>query len=176
MINLSGCIVLPLGVDKIFLIRKILRFDKSDRYFRFDHRVLTLIYPTQQYAGFSSPYKGWMKKNSDLFLCFKTFSELSSILKFFGHLFWRVACIYLNGEISTLPIDFECVQKQIRLKRWQKSSVREAHSTTLYRNLLDTAKHFKIRGANDTLRKICVTTGGAHWLITTRLNVYWLTK
>ena len=30
MINLPGCIVLPPGVAKIFQIRKIQRFDKSD--------------------------------------------------------------------------------------------------------------------------------------------------
>ena len=30
MINLPGSIVLPLGVAKIFQIRKIQRFDKSD--------------------------------------------------------------------------------------------------------------------------------------------------
>ena len=39
MINLSGCIVLPLGVGKIFQIRKIQRYDKSHRYFIFDYRV-----------------------------------------------------------------------------------------------------------------------------------------
>ena len=31
MINLPGCIVLPPGVDKIFQIRKIQRYDKSDK-------------------------------------------------------------------------------------------------------------------------------------------------
>jgi len=30
MINLPGCIVLPSGVAKIFQIRKVQRFDKSD--------------------------------------------------------------------------------------------------------------------------------------------------
>ena len=40
MINLPGCIVLLPGVVNIFQIRKILRFDKSDR---FDHSVLIEI-------------------------------------------------------------------------------------------------------------------------------------
>jgi len=41
MINLPGCIVLPLGVAKNVQIRKNSRLDKSDRhkYFRFDDRV-----------------------------------------------------------------------------------------------------------------------------------------
>ena len=39
MINLPGCIVLPPGVTKIFQIRKIQRFDISDKYFRFDYGV-----------------------------------------------------------------------------------------------------------------------------------------
>ena len=30
MINLPGCIILPPGVAKIFQIKKIQRFDKSD--------------------------------------------------------------------------------------------------------------------------------------------------
>ena len=41
MMNLSGCIVLPPIVAKIFQIRKIQRFDKFDSYFRFDHRVFS---------------------------------------------------------------------------------------------------------------------------------------
>ena len=43
MINLPGYIVLPPGVAKKFQIRKIERFDKSDRYFRLDHGVLIEI-------------------------------------------------------------------------------------------------------------------------------------
>ena len=40
MINPPGCIVLPPRVVKIFQIRKFLWYDKSGRYFRFDHSAL----------------------------------------------------------------------------------------------------------------------------------------
>ena len=42
MINLLGCNVLSLVVARLLQIRKILRFYKSDIYFRFDHRMFLI--------------------------------------------------------------------------------------------------------------------------------------